>query len=350
MTFDPKTLNAEERALWDAMAIQERRNRRVASESYSETEGAFRDLLKARRALFGEPASEGKVECPNCLQPEEHPHFAGNLTGDGGWYFCPGRVPQAVDKRKPSQPELSGQDPARSGQPASEGGKVECWHCKQRVTHNLDHWLSDGIGANGKYTCQPAQPEAATCQHCEEPDHEGEPCYVTLRQPEPVAAAMLEAMRNAVNSLRACAVTARYPAILTERADALESFWRPLAAQPAPSVAMPEAVLVNTWQLEELLKYADLAEVALRTGFHPLEFLFEPADRSLRQCIDAIKEQRDQWRAHAAQPAPAVAMTEELERVLDAAEAHSGWHMDQGRPESFDEIDAAIAAVREQFK
>lgn len=64
MTLDPKTLTQEERALWDAMAIQERRNRRVASESYSETEGSFRDLLKARRALFGEPASEGKVECP----------------------------------------------------------------------------------------------------------------------------------------------------------------------------------------------------------------------------------------------------------------------------------------------
>ena len=73
-----------------------------------------------------EPASKpAKVECPNCLQPEEHPHFAGNLTGDGGWYFCPGRVPQAADKRKPSQPELSGHDSARSGQPASEGGKVE---------------------------------------------------------------------------------------------------------------------------------------------------------------------------------------------------------------------------------
>jgi hypothetical protein len=64
VTFDSKTLNAEERALWDAIAIQERRNRRVASESYSETEGAFRDLLKARRALFGEPASGGKVEKP----------------------------------------------------------------------------------------------------------------------------------------------------------------------------------------------------------------------------------------------------------------------------------------------
>lgn len=119
-------------------------------------------------------------------------------------------------------------------------------------------------------------------------------------------------------------------------------------AQPEPVAAeMPEAVSVNTWQLEELLKYADLAEVSLRTGFHPPEFLFEPADRSLRQCIDAIKEQRDQWRTHSAQPAK-VRMTKELRRALDAAEAQAGWHMDQGRPKTFDEIDAAIAAVRAQ--
>ena len=81
--------------------------------------------------------------------------------------------------------------------------------------------------------------------------------------------------------------------------------------------------------------------------FHPPEFLFEPADRSLRQCIDAIKEQRDQWRTHSAQPAK-VRMTKELRRALDAAEAQAGWHMDQGRPKTFDEIDAAIAAVRAQ--
>ena len=90
-------------------------------------------------------------------------------------------------------------------------------------------------------------------------------------------AEMPEAMRNAANSLRACAVKARYPAILTERADALESFWRSHAAQTAK-----------------------------------------------------------------------VRMTKELRRALDAAEAQAGWHMDQGRPKTFDEIDAAIAAVRAQ--
>lgn len=119
-------------------------------------------------------------------------------------------------------------------------------------------------------------------------------------------------------------------------------------AQPEPvAEEMPEAVSVNTWQLEELLKYADLAEVSLRTGFHPPEFLFEPADRSLRQCIDAIKEQRDLWRTHAAQPAKA-RMTEELERVLDAAEiaeeqARVAWVIQTPRSRT---LKADIAAVR----
>lgn len=85
--------------------------------------------------------------------------------------------------------------------------------------------------------------------------------------------------------------------------------------QPAPpepaAPEMPEAVCVNTFRLEELLKYADLAEVALRTGFHPPEFLFTPADRSLRQCIDAIKEERDKRRTHS-QP-----QSEELNKAFD---------------------------------
>lgn len=168
-----------------------------------------------------------------------------------------------------------------------------------------------------------------------------------------------------------------------------------------------ETVTVGTWQLEELLKYADYAEVALRTGFHPPDFIFEPAVRSLRQCIDAIKEQRDQWRAHAQpeidttktvaycdeldarayKPAPVAAgeemplpvlnaiagllraadagtadaleafwrsqpalrMTREFRMVEDAAAARGLWHLDNGQPQQFNEIADAIAAVREQY-
>lgn len=76
------------------------------------------------------------------------------------------------------------------------------------------------------------------------------------------------------------------------KATALEAW-----ARSQQEVPVEATIPVGVWQLEELLKYADLAEVALRTGFHPPEFLFTPADRSLRQCIEAVKEQRDRWLA-----------------------------------------------------
>ena len=63
-------------------------------------------------------------------------------------------------------------------------------------------------------------------------------------------------------------------------------------AQPEPAAAeMPEAVLVNTWQLEELLKYADLAEVSIRTGFAPPSFLGVDLPYLLRNAIAAVRAQ-----------------------------------------------------------
>jgi len=66
------------------------------------------------------PPELSKV-CPNCQKPEEEPHFAGNLTGDGGWYFCPGRVPKAVEDHQRPQ----------SAQPVAVG-----------MTEELEHVLS----------------------------------------------------------------------------------------------------------------------------------------------------------------------------------------------------------------
>lgn len=216
--------------------------------------------------------------------------------------------------------------------PASEGGKAECCiHCGGKVAHEYQHLNTANMPhVPAFFDCKPAQSEPAStdvgiqCLGCGDTER---PCRCEGYSPEPVAHEDAEFMRDGSMAM----------ARIIERDE-----------QPEPVAAeMPEAVSVNTWQLEELLKYADLAEVSLRTGFHPPEFLFEPADRSLRQCIDAIKEQRDQWRTHSAQPAK-VRMTKELRRALDAAEAQAGWHMDQGRPKTFDEIDAAIAAVRAQ--
>jgi hypothetical protein len=63
-------------------------------------------------------------------------------------------------------------------------------------------------------------------------------------------------------------------------------------APPEPVAAeMPEAVLVNTWQLEELLKYADLAEVSIRTGFAPPSFLGVDLPYLLRNAIAAVRAQ-----------------------------------------------------------
>lgn len=208
--LDPRSLNAEERAIVDHEASRFHRDW-TGEARYEAALSICEPIILARRAIFGEPASEGgKVECPNCHHED---------TG-------------------------------------------HAWKVNGELRYSCKGWN------------KPAQPE-------------------------------------------------------------------PVAAE------MPEAVSVNTWQLEELLKYADLAEVSLRTGFHPPEFLFEPADRSLRQCIDAIKEQRDQWRTHAAQPAKA-RMTEELERVLDAAEiaeeqARVAWVIQTPRSRT---LKADIAAVR----
>jgi len=57
---------------------------------------------------------------------------------------------------------------------------------------------------------------------------------------------------------------------------------------------MPEAVRVGTFQLEELLKWADLAEVSLRTGFAPPTFLGMDLPHLLRISIAAVRQQAAQ--------------------------------------------------------
>lgn len=108
-----------------------------------------------------------------------------------------------------------------------------------------------------------------------------------------VASELPEAVQDAISELRTEAEERRpFGSNLSRAADSLEAW-----ARSQQEVPVEATIPVGVWQLEELLKYADLAEVALRTGFHPPEFLFTPADRSLRQCIEAVKEQRDRWLA-----------------------------------------------------
>ena len=243
-------------------------------------------------------------------------------------------------------------------QPAPpEPAKVECPNCGEMTERS--HSRYEGPGPD-KWACQPAPPEPAArempeaksfpvgnCPICGElvapwnkhAKYEGgynceiselDDRHMRLASPEAQAKFRAEMDRRAVE-------------IGTDRLVGV-------ASRPAG-----EMVTVGVWQLEELLKYADLAEVALRTGFHPPEFLFQPADRSLRQAIDAVNAQRAEWRSQAAQTV-AVGMTEELEHVLSIAERDLRYKEecfdDSARTvpdERIERLRAAIAAVREQF-
>lgn len=240
-TLDPRSLTSEERAWCDAIAVA-----LCSSGNYSAA-GAISEAvtlgLPERRAIFGEPASEGAIlkswRCERCQKPlganESHRH--GNLTGDGEWWSC-----------HPAQPE-----------PA----KVECPNCGGEMLGHDEHreFVPDPVAGGNKFMAGPFW------------------CERKPAQPEPVAVEMPEAVREAARILRVASkgYVGFTVSFLNSKADALESSWRTDAAQPAK-----------------------------------------------------------------------VRMTKELRRALDAAEAQAGWHMDQGRPKTFDEIDAAIAAVRSQ--
>ncbi len=139
----------------------------VALEEINKTLREFVEFLRSARLetegemyarmLGKKPASEGgKVECENC-----HHSCGASIRFENG-------IQAEYHDCKPAQPELA---------------KVECPNCRHPVGPGWDHEASPQ-----RFTCKPAQPEPATCQHCEEPDHEGEPCYVTLMQPEPAKA------------------------------------------------------------------------------------------------------------------------------------------------------------------
>jgi len=264
-TLDPRSLTSEERAWCDAIAVA-----LCSSGNYSAA-GAISEAvtlgLPERRALFGEPASEGgKVECPNCREQ-----------------VGPGWDHEACNEQftcKPAQPESE---------------KVECPNC-----HHEDTGHAWKVNGELRYSCKgwnkPAQPEHLfTCRNCgkgydcDEGEHYifASGLYACLppkpAQPEPVAEEM-PPMPNAVHNL---------------------VLWSQM-----------------------------LAASQYGSGFRS----------QIQTEIEAFTEW---WRTHSAQPAK-VRMTKELRRALDAAEAQAGWHMDQGRPKTFDEIDAAIAAVRLQ--
>lgn len=335
MTFDPKTLTQEERALWDSLAIQERRNRRVASESYSETEGAFRDLLKARRALFGESASGGKVEkpyfCGWCRSPlsdnETHLRRILNPGGVGGGYT-----------------EYTCQPAGFRIGAASAPAKVECPNCRPFGELGGCTYCPDHLP---QYRQQPAQPEPVAFgkklvsaethpdlfpwvkPHAQMRDE----AVAEATKTEPVAAELVTSEANGYTlewspldlpqEVREAAVSLRMAKLVAIRsgrhidarnhsdaADALESFWRAHAAQPA-----------NTEKIRQ-------------DGFDDGYLAGRTYERTF------------------AHPAPAVAMTPELERCLRECESCVQSVRDNlfGKDALADaaELEQAIAAVRSQ--
>jgi len=197
--LDPRSLNAEERAIVDHEASRFHRDW-TGEARYEAALSICEPIILARRAIFGEPASEGgKVECPNCHHED---------TG-------------------------------------------HAWKVNGELRYSCKGWN------------KPAQPE-------------------------PVAAEMPEAVRNAIHRMRWIADHNCGPYFqewgkpVREAADALESFWLTHAAQPAKARM--------TEELERVLDAAEIAEEQARVAW----VIQTPRSRTLKADIAAV-------RAHAAE-------------------------------------------------
>lgn len=99
--LDPRSLTPEERAIVDAM-VNECSAEVEVEDFVAVYQWAFKRIL-ARRAIFGEPASEpAKVECPNCGEEKESNPLGHSYVAELGGeilYYC-----------KPAQPEPSDTD------------------------------------------------------------------------------------------------------------------------------------------------------------------------------------------------------------------------------------------------
>ncbi len=296
MTLDLKTLTQEERALWDTLAIRKLATGTLAANAYDRSEGILLDLVKSRRALFGEPASEGIG--------------TGEFVTDelGSWEKCsrPDCDLHVVSRGKAS---------CKYGchEPASEGGKCVLheeivrdgpskWSCE---THPASEGAKVECEEEGKWTGNVKCPDCGRLvneAHCGGPNHVYQ--RVKPAQPSPVAASseMPEEVREAARILRVASkgYVGFTTSFLGGKADDLESWWRSQQAEFA--------------QLEN--KIVSLA--------HEIETM-----RS--------------------QPAPTkVRMTEELKEVLSAANAQADRDSERGNDKQANEVWNAIAAVRAQ--
>lgn len=273
-TLDPRSLNAEERALVDNCALFYRRSTGEVGETaeWAYTAGLeeAEPYILARRAIFGEPASEVGKAIGQYVRIRDGWAGAGRIGKRIGDVHELGQLWVPVewnDMDDPDWHKLSGLEfgDVPFPEPASGGGKVECPNCHQLVHDAVDHTKRfDWDSHCWEWTCKPSQPEPVAAYHAA--PMMGFPCancgQETLRmdghvshrasgdeteyycdkpaQPEPVAAEseMPDAVDDAVQQLRGLGAKTTRGGKPFSTADALESFWRAHAEQPAPAVAM----------------------------------------------------------------------------------------------------------------
>ncbi len=203
--LDPRSLTSEERAIVDYLALQEWISGRSGSErAYMIGLKDSTDMILARRAVFGEPASDpAKVECPNCGEMTSENHEVVQSDGlEGGrrlfFYTCQQQISELDDRHiRMASPEA--QEKFRAAM-------------QRRISSEPDVVIGAVGGA-----AKPAQPE-------------------------PVAAEMPEAVRNVISALVQASADSDEPDDQFEYqrvAENLESFWRTQAAE-AGKVRMPK--------------------------------------------------------------------------------------------------------------
>lgn len=272
MTYlKPSDLTAEERAIWDALAIREFPSF-GATHAYAQTKGAMECVVLARRALFS-PAAES-ARC-------QHSHeFHGDVwecqreSGHSGSHEC--KSWSELGKKGAEHPEP----------------KVECPNCRGQVATQEEHVSSRN---RDSFTCQPAASGEMPPQ---------------------------DEVKAVAHNVRECGSDEAAALIL-----ALSLVkWRSQPA-PTPPSEMPidraRQIAAQCWcdpETESIEMDARLAEAFAR---RLVEF-------------------------RRSQPAPAVAMTEELEHVLASAEYDAGYSDATGHSVAAKATRSAIAAVRAQ--
>jgi len=254
-------------------------------------------------------------------------------------------------------------------EPASETAKVECRNCREQVGPGWDH-----EACNEQFTCKPAQPEHLfTCRNCgkgydcDEGEHYifASGLYACLppkpAQPEPVAADTF-ATDRAIGAQVADAsalepVAAEMPD--SGRIHELKCWRGPFAELLAGRKTFEYRKDDRRFEVGDSLVLRQWDEVVQAYTSERVNTLHARVTHILRASNFGVPDgfvvlslggvRTDDGDVDRSQPAPAVAMTEELEVVLRLAAQHvEGWRQTYQSPEYRKQMLSAIAAVRAQ--